>query len=73
MARKFQIGDTVEVIKDLGGEEFPLSDDFKIGHRGKITKYNPGNAPHCYVVIRRNRNECCFTLRELKLIKRKGD
>ena len=73
MARKFQIGDTVQVVKDeLPGGSLGLK--FKIGHRGVVVEYNSGYKPHCYNVRRKkNKYDLWFTARELKLIKRKGD
>jgi hypothetical protein len=73
MARKFQIGDTVEVVKCVNPGEFPLGDWFKVGHRGKVVDYDPDNTPHCYEVRRKNKKYNFFTARELKLIKHKGD
>ena len=71
MARKFNIGDTVQVVKCVNSEDYPFGDGFKVGHRGKVTQYARSNTPHFYEV-RRNCGEICyFTARELKLIKRK--
>lgn len=70
MARKFGVGDTVEVVKDLGDGDTPFDDDFKIGHRGTITRYDKGDK-FSYEVTRKNGNNSCFKPQELKLIKRK--
>jgi len=63
MARKFSIGDTVEVVSG------PVN-SVKIGHKGKVIGYGPG-IPYPYLVQRRNGNTGAFSTRELKLI-RKG-
>lgn len=63
MARKFQIGDIVEVI--AGPTRY-----VKIGHKGKVTKYYSGY-PCPYDVKRRNGSTGPFSAKELKLIKRK--
>ena len=68
MARKFQIGDTVEVVKDMDGT---LGSGFKVGHRGEVTEYDIAYKPYCYSVKRKNENWLSFNARELKLI-RKG-
>ena len=68
MARKFQIGDTVEVVKVVGAIGLPSN--FKRGHRGKIIRYVVGGG-YCYVVQRKNGSEEYFKPQELKLI-RKG-
>ena len=63
MARKFQMGDTVEVI-------VPADDDFKKGYRGIINKIML-DVPYPYYMRRRNGLDCPFSARELKLIRRK--
>ncbi len=70
MARKFNIGDTVQVVKDLGDEYEPLDGDFKVGHKGTVIEYNKGDE-FPYGVTRRNGNNNFFKPQELKLIKRK--
>lgn len=71
MARKFKIGDTVEVVKDVGkktGDD--LGKFFKVGHRGTVVDYdNTEDYPYC--VKRKNGNFEQFKTQELKLI-RKG-
>ena len=70
MARKFQIGDTVQVVKKLvGGDHIPGG--FKIGNRGLIVGYVTGGVLYPYEVVRKNGNENVFNARELKLIKKK--
>ena len=65
MARKFNIGDTVQVVKGAC-----IIFDFNVGHRGKVTKFNGcWNFP--YEVVRKNGVCADFSARELKLIKRK--
>ena len=39
MARKFQIGDTVEVVEDIGDS------GFKVGHRGEVIEYDIAYKP----------------------------
>lgn len=70
MARKFKIGDTVEVVKELG--PYSQSSFFRIGHRGKVMDYQ-SNEKYPYVVKRRNGTVENFKPQELKLIKRKGN
>jgi len=65
MARKFQIGDTVEVVEDIGDS------GFKVGHRGEVIEYDIAYKPYCYSVKRKNGNTQDFNVKELKLI-RKG-
>ena len=62
MARKFKIGDIVEVISGP-------TVNVKIGHKGTITDFVSGVNP--YDVTRRNGKCGPFSARELKLIKRK--
>lgn len=64
MARKFQIGDTVEVISEPDG-------GVRIGHRGKVSYHNGCMYP--YRVTRQCGINGLFNARELKLIKRKGE
>jgi hypothetical protein len=68
---KFKIGDTVEVVGAYKPEEDPLMEDFKIGHRGKVIGYDAPNAPHQYLVKKRDSTCSYFNVKELKLI-RKG-
>lgn len=71
MARKFKMGDTVEVVKDVGkkiGDN--LGDCFKVGHRGVVTAYD-GSEDYPYFVTRKNGSIEQFKTQELKLI-RKG-
>ncbi len=70
MARKFNIGDTVQVIKDMGGEDEELNGVVKVGHRGMVNKYDKGDT-YPYGVQRKNGNEEFFKPQELKLIKRR--
>lgn len=70
MAFKFQVGDTVEVVKCICPDLYSLSNHFNIGHRGKVIQYNSNSDPHCYQVMRRNGNICYFNVKELKLIRR---
>ena len=63
MARKFNVGDTVEVMFEPDG-------GVEIGHRGKIS-YREGFTLFPYLVTRRCGISGIFTARELKLIKRK--
>jgi len=70
MARKFKVGDTVEVVKELGS--YSQSSFFRIGHRGKVTDYE-SNEEYPYTVKRRNGMINQFKAQELKLIKRKGN
>lgn len=65
---KFKMGDTVEVVRSINY----LDDNFKIGHRGTIVSYER-DEPFSYRVKRRNGNTQFFNVKELKLIKRKGD
>jgi len=65
MARKFKVGDTVEVVP--GAEDVPPY--FKVGRRGKIIRYNSGDI-YPYRVERKNGNMYAFSARELKLIRR---
>ena len=65
MARKFKVGDTVEVVP--GAWDDPT---FRVGHRGKIISYSSGEL-YPYDVKRKNGNTFSFGTRELKLI-RKG-
>lgn len=70
MARKFQIGDTVEVVKDVGKktrEDLDLS--FKVGHKGVVIEYD-GKDDYPYEIMRKNGNTQYFKVQELKLIKR---
>ena len=70
MARKFQIGDTVQVVKKLAkGDTIPKG--FKIGNRGLIVGYVTGGVSYPYEVMRKNGTENVFNVRELKLIKKK--
>ncbi len=70
MARKFQIGDTVQVVKDTEPTDIPLGSDFQVGHRGVVIEYEHlGMFP--YHVQRKNYNETWFKACELKLIKKK--
>ena len=65
MARKFNIGDTVQVVAGAWDINY-----FKVGHRGKVIGYNAcGCFP--YNVERKNGNGYTFNAKELKLI-RKG-
>lgn len=70
MARKFQIGDTVQVVKYVQ-QNFDLTSDFKIGHRGVIIAYDDRGVEYPYTAKRKNGNMEQFDVRELKLIKRK--
>ena len=69
MAQKFKIGDVVEVVKQSGAVELPC----KIGFKGRI-RMVVETFPYPYCVQSLN-NKCRnrFNVRELKLIKRKGD
>ena len=69
MARKFQMGDTVQVVKNVEGECDPLDGSFKMGHRGAVTEYCNG-VPYPYKVERKNGVCQWFKVQELKLIKR---
>lgn len=70
MARKFKIGDTVQVIKDVGNKTGDLlGGDFKIGHRGIVTGYD-NTEDYPYNVKRKNGKYQLFKVQELKLIKR---
>jgi hypothetical protein len=68
---KFKIDDIVEVIGANNPDEYPLSDDFKKGHRGKVVGCNRGDDIFPYEVKRKNGIERRFNVKELKLI-RKG-
>lgn len=69
MARKFQTGDTVQVVKDSMGDS--LDSDFKIDHKGVVVEYKAEYAPQSYKVKRKiNKRELWFSVPELKLIKR---
>lgn len=70
MARKFQMGDVVQVVKDLIGGS--LVSTFKVGHRGKVIGYVTANQPEPYEVKRNTGYSCWFGVKELKLIKRKN-
>lgn len=70
MACKFNIGDTVEVVRDLGGEDGQLDSNFKVRHRGAVTGYAKGD-DFSYEVTRKNGNSTWFKPQELKLIKRR--
>ncbi len=70
MARKFQIGDTVQVVKDLVGDSLTPA-FFNLGHRGVVVAYKIENMDEPYEVMRKNKNRLWFGARELKLIKRK--
>lgn len=67
MARKFKIGDTVQVVKCVGNEAFVSW--FKEGHRGVVIDYDGSDYP--YAVKRKNGFTSYFKPQELKLI-RKG-
>ena len=70
MARKFQIGDTVQVVKDQLGNS--LGPDFKVGHKGVVVEYEAKYSPQSYRVKRKiNKRNLWFSVRELKLIKKK--
>ncbi len=71
MTCKFNIGDTVQVVKCVNPCDYPLNDGFKVGHRGKVISYDRSNVPHFYKVERKCGEFCSFTPNELKLIKRK--
>lgn len=70
MARKFKVGDIVEVVRRVG--IVPLREDFGEGCHGVIVEYNKGeDYPY---VANKLKSECeiCsdFDACELKLIKR---
>ncbi len=71
MARKFQTGDTVQVVKNTKPSSWPYEKDFKLGHRGVVRKYQASNKEFPYSVKRKNDNIQSFNARELKLIKKK--
>ena len=66
MARKFNVGDTVQVVP--GAWDDPGY--FIVGQRGKVIEYESGDI-FPYWVERKNGNAYSFAGRELKLIKRK--
>ena len=70
MARKFQIGDTVQVVWDAMHDDTPMDGYFKVGHRGVVTEYLSFDE-FPYRVLRKNGNDDYFKARELKLIKKK--
>ena len=65
MARKFQMGDTVQVVP--GAEP---DGGVGVGHRGLVVHYEP-YVVYPYAVKRRSGDEGVFKPTELKLIKRK--
>lgn len=65
MAHKFQIGDTVQVVKEID----KLNDTFKVGHQGTVIDHI--RSEFGYEVQRKNGNTQYFNVKELKLI-RKG-
>ena len=69
---KFKIGDTVEVVGMNNPDGTALLDDFRKGHRGKITLYDRDDQPFPYLVKRKNGKQSQFNVKELKLI-RKGN
>lgn len=70
MARKFKIGDIIQVVKDVGGKiGDTLGNSFKVGHRGTITGYD-SIEDYPYSARRKNGNYEQFKVQELKLIKR---
>jgi hypothetical protein len=72
MAYKFKIDDIVEIVADTGiktGE----SHEFKLGRKGKVTYVDTLAEDHPYRVLFRNEDLGYFNVKELKLIKRKGD
>ena len=69
MARKFKIGDVVEVIKQVG--DIPLHSEFGKRCRGKVTDYNSSNPAYPYSDVRiKTGLENNFAARELKLVRR---
>lgn len=69
MARKFKIGNKVEIVKQSGEEDLPIY--FKKGIRGTVIDYEDENNEYPYVIKRRDGHHGNFNARELKLIKRK--
>jgi hypothetical protein len=72
MAHKFKINDTVEIVADTGiktGE----SHEIKFGRKGKVTYIDTLAEDYPYRVVFRNEDLGYFNVKELKLIKRKGD
>lgn len=63
MARKFRTGDKVRVARKAGN--YPMG-AVKVGHRGKITKYESGAYP--YTVTRKNGKWDSFQAGELELL-----
>ncbi len=65
MARKFQMGDTVQVV--AGAES---DGGVNARHRGKVVYYE-SFVPYPYIVERKNGDKGVFSATELELIKRK--
>lgn len=71
MARKFRNGDKVKVVKECGSYEF--EEGVRIGNVGIVVDY-VGNTQYPYCVkLQKNGEVYVFNVRELELIKRKGD
>ena len=66
MARKFQIGDVVEVVSGSFG-------NFNVGRRGKVVAYHSSARYYPYVIRRRGGFDGGFAARELKLVRRKNE
>ena len=68
---KLKIGDTVEIVGANNPEGQPLPENFRKGHRGKVTEYDEYDDAFPYKVERKNGETDWFDVKELKLI-RKG-
>jgi uncharacterized Zn ribbon protein len=68
--RKFQIGDRVQVVKDMciDGNNHGI----KLGRKGKITNIDTYKQ-YSYGVQLRNGDEIYFNAKELELVERKGN
>lgn len=69
MAYKFKVGDRVEIVRD---DTLDFPPDFSKGHRGTVIDVDKG-AEWPYEVQRNGGYINSFNVRELKLIKRKGN
>jgi len=71
MARKFRNGDKVKVVKECGPCEF--EEGVRIGNVGIVVDYDAGVLYPYRVKLQKNGEVYVFGVRELELIKRKGD
>lgn len=72
MARKFKVGDTVEVAKEFG-KEAGEGHGIKLGRKGKVVFVESEILYPYEVAFRGKQKNKYFKPQELKLIKRKGN